>query len=137
MHVRRETRIAIGTNTAHTAKATSRGHRPGSTLSRSVSRKATLKKSLKGVWVGELPAQLQCSLVYGVEGRGVVDSLDEVGEAVGDHHHLRLAHASLGHERAADANSARVELRRLVVGNRVPVQRDADRVGDVLHLLAR
>ncbi len=47
MPVRFESRIASGTITAQTASATSSGQRPGSTLSRRVSRKVRLKKSPK------------------------------------------------------------------------------------------
>src|SRR6266852_1376138 len=141
MPVRFESRIASGTITAQTASATSSGQRPGSTLSRRVSRKVRLKKSpkwlLERVWERELPAQLQCAFVHRVERRGIVDAFDQVGEAGGDRHHLRLAHATRGHQRGADANAARVELGCLVVRYRVPIQRDADGVGDVLHLLAR
>src|SRR5260370_29811492 len=124
--VRRESWIASGTTTKQTTNAASKGQRPGSTRSRRVSRNVTVKKSdqvgsVKGIWERELSTQLECALVDGVQHGGIVDSLDEVGEAIRDHHHLGLAHSASRHQRGADADAARVELRSLVVRNRVAI----------------
>src|SRR5216683_3826206 len=137
--VRRESWIASGTTTKQTTNAASKGERPGTTRSRRVSRNVPLKKSdqvgsVKGIRERELSTQIEGALVDGVQNRGIVDSLDEVGEAVRDHYHLGLAHAARRHQRRADADAAGVELRRLVVRNRIAVERDAHGVGDVLHL---
>src|SRR5260370_17347060 len=140
--VRRESWIASGTTTKQTTNAASKGQRPGTTRSRRVSRNVPLKKSdqvgsVKGIWERELSTQLEGALVNGVQHRGIVDPLDEIGEAVRDHDHLGLAHSARRYQRGADADTARVELRRLVVRNRVAIERDADGVGDVLYLFPR
>ena len=81
-------------------------------------------KSVKGVRDREFSAELEGALVDGVEGRGVVDPLHEVCDAVANHNHLRLAHASRGDEWSADPDAARVELRGVVERDRVAVERD-------------
>ena len=55
--------------------------------------------SVEGVREGESAAQVEGPLVHRVEHGAVVDPLDEVGDAVGDLHHLRLAHAPGRHQR--------------------------------------
>src|SRR5258708_20482935 len=113
--VRRESWIASGTTTTQTTNPASKGQRPGTTRSRRVSRNVPLKKSdqvgsVKGIWERELSTQLEGALVDGVQHRGIVDPLDEVGEAVCDHHHLGLAHSARRHQRGADADAPRLEL---------------------------
>src|SRR6185312_8863554 len=138
--VRRESLIISGVAATQITNASSSGHRPGSRRSRRVVRKSTLKKSdklLEGVGQRESPAELEGALVHRVANRRVVDVLDQVGETVGDHPHLGLFHAARRDQRRAHADSAGVELRCIVVRDGVAVERDADRVGDVLHLLAR
>src|SRR5450759_1014604 len=113
--VRRDTTIASGTTSAQTANATSSGHSPGSRWSRRLVSAPPPKKSVKRIWDRELPAELQRPLVNRVARRRVVDALDQVGDAVGDHDHLGLTHATRGDQRSPDPHPARIELRRLVI----------------------
>src|SRR6266853_2707439 len=112
--VRRDRRIATGVTSAQTANATSSGQSPGSRWSRRLMRASPPKKSVKRVGNRESPAELQRSLVHRIEGCRVVDPLHKVRDAVGDDHHLRLAHAPGGDERSSYPHAARVELRGVV-----------------------
>src|SRR2546430_12382465 len=88
--------MAKGTAIAVTIKAIKNGHRPGRRCSVRLLSAVSLKKSVlvKRVWDRELPAQLQRPLVDRIQSCRVVDALDQVGDAVRDDDHLRLAHAT-------------------------------------------
>src|SRR5438067_10536907 len=107
---RGERRMASGVTAAVTTRATSSGHRPASKCAVRLASASSLKKSVKGVRDRELAAQLERALVHRVERGGVVDALHQVGDAVRDHGHLRLAHAARRHQRRAHSDPAGVEL---------------------------
>src|ERR1700680_2756446 len=125
-----------GTMRAQTANAARSGHRPGNRWSRRLVSDAELKKSptrsVESVREWESPAEVERPLVDRVEHRAILDSLDEVRDAVRDLDHLHLTHSTRGHERGADAHAAGIELRSLVEWDRVAVEGDANRVGHVL-----
>src|SRR5204862_644834 len=81
---RRDSTAAKGTATALTINAKMNGHKPGRRCSVRPASAASLKKSVKPGRDRELPAQLEGALVDRVEGRRVVDALDQVGDAVRD-----------------------------------------------------
>src|SRR5437588_4887984 len=83
--------------------------------------------------------QVQGALADGVESRVrplLAERLQQVGHAVRDLRHLLGAHPTGGHAGASQADPAGIELGRLVVGDGVAVEGDADAVGRVLHLPA-
>src|SRR5207237_6425790 len=134
---RGETRIAMGVASTQTTKARRSGHSPGRRWSVMLASAWLLKKSVKCVRDREASTELERPLVHRIERRAVVDALDEVGDAVRYHDHLGFTHAAGCDQRCSDPHPARVELRRVIERDGVAVERDADRVRDVLHLLAR